>query len=81
MSDLREKFGKTITVDCRELEPPEPMLKVLEAVSGMADDEAVLMVHRQVPRLLLPRLDQMGLRYELTEEIKGLIKLLIWRES
>ncbi|MDT8316797.1 MAG: DUF2249 domain-containing protein [bacterium] len=72
--------GKIIVVDCRELEPPEPMIKVLEAVNNMADDEAVIMIHRKMPRLLFSRLDELGFSHEVTEESEGFIKLLIWRD-
>jgi len=44
-----------ITVDCRELLPPEPMIKVMEAVMQMKDDEAVRMLHRHTPRHLFPK--------------------------
>ncbi len=79
MTGRRRAFDKVITVDCRELEPPEPMVRVLEAVESMADGEAVLMLHRQKPCLLLPRLDEMGLEYELAEKEDGSVELLIWR--
>ena len=71
---------KIITIDCRELEPPEPMVKVLEAVHVMGDDEAVMMVHRKRPRLLFPRLEELALKHEITEESESLVKILIWRE-
>ena len=72
--------GKIIIVDCRELEPPEPMVKVLEAVNNMSADEAVLMIHRKMPRLLFSKLDELGFSHDVTEESEGLIKLLIWRD-
>ncbi|MDH3974427.1 MAG: DUF2249 domain-containing protein [Deltaproteobacteria bacterium] len=80
MSDIINS-RKIITVDCRELEPPEPMIKVLEAVHHMGDDEAVMMVHRKRPRLLFPRLDELGLKHEIREERENRIKILIWREN
>ena len=55
---------KLIVVDCRELFPPEPMEKVLEAVHAMQEDEAVLMVHRKEPFHLYERLDERGCDYE-----------------
>ncbi len=72
--------GKIIIVDCRELEPPEPMVKILETVNNMAADEAVLMIHRKRPRLLFSKLDELGFNHDVTEESEGLIKLLIWRD-
>ena len=79
MSDLFNS-RKIITIDCRDLEPPEPMIQVLEAVHLMGDDEAVMMVHRKRPRLLFPRLMELGLKHEITEEDENLVKILIWRE-
>ena len=71
---------KIINLDCRDLEPPEPMVKVLEAVQAMTAGEAVLMIHRKVPRLLLPRLKEMGLTFRLIEEQAHSVKLYIWRD-
>ena len=72
--------AKTIIVDCRNLEPPEPMVKVLEAVHDMRSDEAVLMIHRKMPRLLFSKLDELGFSHEVIEETDGLVKLLIWKD-
>ncbi len=70
-----------ITIDCRELLPPEPLTKVLEAVEQMQADEAILMIHRHKPCLLLPKLTARKLKYEMQEFADGSIKLLIWQES
>jgi len=72
---------KIITVDCRDLEPPEPFVTVLEAIERMKDDEAVLMIHRKSPRLLFPRLKEKGLSFSMTETSGGSIELLIWRDK
>lgn len=70
-----------ITVDCRDLEPPEPMIQVLEKAAALTEKETLLMIHRKVPRLLFPRLDEMGLCHETAEEGEELVKLYIWREK
>ena len=75
------KTRKIITIDCRELEPPEPFVKVMEAVNTLSEDEAVLMIHRKKPRLLLPKLEELGMKYELTEKGESEIELLIWRDE
>jgi len=77
-NDRKDNHKNIITVDCREMEPPEPMIKVLEAVSNMGDDEAVLMLHRQKPVHLFSRLDAMGLDYSLTEKDDMSVEVLIW---
>ena len=72
---------KIITVDCRELEPPEPFVKVLEAIEAMKEDEAVLMIHRKKPRLLFPKLKEKGLSFSMNEASDESIELLIWRDK
>ncbi len=81
LEDLPNINRSIITIDCRELLPPEPLTKVLEAVEQMQDDEAILMLHRYKPRLLLPKLEERRLKYEMQEFADDSIKLLIWQES
>ncbi len=75
------KTRKIITIDCRELEPPEPFVKVMEAVNRLSLDEAVLMIHRKQPRLLFPKLEELGMKYELTDKGESGIEILIWRSE
>lgn len=70
-----------ITVDCRELEPPEPMVVVLEAVDKLRKTEVLKMLHRQAPRLLFPLLEERGLLTHLESFEDGSIELWIWQED
>ncbi len=79
--NLPEIKRSIITIDCREMLPPEPLIKVLEAVEQMQDNEAILMIHRQKPRLLLPKLAERNLKYEMREFADDSIELLIWQEN
>lgn len=79
MSIVENRDLKIITVDCRELLPPEPMVQVLKAIEKMKNDEAVLMLHRKKPNLLFSKLKEKGLDFELTEKSEDNIELLIWR--
>ncbi len=72
---------KTTIIDCRELLPPEPLVKVMQAVERMQAGETVKMLHRQKPCVLLPKLDERGLEYKMQEFDDGSIELLIWRDS
>ncbi len=75
------KERSVITVDCREMFPPEPMVKVLEAVETMASHEAVLMLHRHNPVHLFPKLAERKLEFHLEEHGDDSIELLIWRDD
>lgn len=53
-------YKKVIEIDVRELAPPEPMIKVLESLSGI-DEETVLVVHHhREPAMLYPKLEERG---------------------
>ncbi|MBF0275309.1 MAG: DUF2249 domain-containing protein [Nitrospinae bacterium] len=80
MTDEIRKQKNIITVDCREMEPPNPMLSVLEAVEKMNKDDVVCMLHRKNPIPLYEKLVERGLHYDLKELEGGHIELLIWKE-
>ncbi len=81
MSKERAGLKSIVTIDCRDLEPPEPMVRVLEALHHLAAHEAILMIHRKFPRLLIPRLKELSVSHEVTEEDEGIVKILIWKEG
>lgn len=58
-------------IDVRELEPPEPMRRVLLAVD--AGRLPLRVVHRREPVLLWPRLEERGLQWEIHNEGDGVI--------
>ncbi len=80
MSGLRKLDRAVVTVDCRELLPPEPLIRVMQAVEKMLDSEAILMLHRQKPCALFPKLEERGLNYEVRELDDGSVQIQIWRE-
>ena len=81
MIDNIKDNRKIITVDCRELLPPEPMVKVMQSVENMKDDEAILMLHRHNPCSLIPKLEERGLKSEIKEFEDGSVEILIWNEN
>lgn len=54
----------TIQIDNRGLQPPEPMVRILAALGGLAaDDEVVALMDRE-PHLLYPELERRGFTWE-----------------
>jgi len=74
---LREQ----ILIDCRHMEPPKPMIAVLEKVEHMQADQEIIMWHRQEPCLLFEKLKERGCDYLLKHENDGSIKLSIWKSA
>lgn len=62
---------RTIEVDARGLEPPQPLVKILEALSALPE-EAVLRAHTdRRPMHLLAQVEARGFRAETEEQSDG----------
>jgi len=72
---------KLVIIDCRDMFPPEPMERVLEAVHTLQDNEAVLMVHRREPFPLYKRLEEKECDFETKQFDDGGVQILIWKRS
>lgn len=69
-----------IEIDCRLMEPPEPMVRVLEAVATLQQGQQIRMIHRHRPMPLLSRLQERGCEYRL-EDHSSHVELWIWKSS
>jgi uncharacterized protein (DUF2249 family) len=66
-------------LDVRGLEPPEPMVRTLEALEGLADGRVLVQVNVRVPRFLLPVLEERGFAYEVRETGPDMVQVHIRR--
>lgn len=69
---MAEKF-----LDNRGLEPPNPMIRTLEALEAMAAGEVLVIHNDRVPIYLLPQLADAGVEYEVQEQPDGSAKVRI----
>jgi TusA-related sulfurtransferase len=60
-----------IQLDARGLEPPQPMMKILEAVATLPAGAALVAHTDRQPLLLYPLLEQRGFTYETTTQSDG----------
>ena len=72
---------KWITLDCSLMEPPEPMLGVLEQLDRLQPGEGIKMLHRMKPRLLFPKLHERGWNFQIIEHTPDQVEVRIWQES
>lgn len=56
-----------VTIDVRELVPPEPMIRVLRALEDLPDGGRLLVHHVRRPMHLYDRLDEMGYAHDTRE--------------
>jgi uncharacterized protein (DUF2249 family) len=66
-----------VTLDVRGLEPPQPMVQVLERLDALRPGEELLVVHDRRPMFLYPQLDDRGFVHETREVAPGLVEILI----
>ena len=71
-----------IVLDVRGLEPPEPMVRTLEALAEMPRGKTLVQINVRVPQYLLPKLAERGFVYDVREQGPDLVRLFIrHRES
>lgn len=67
----------TITIDVSELVPPEPMIRILEALEELPDGGSLLVHHVRRPMHLYPRLDELGYAHQTRDLAPGRVEVLI----
>jgi uncharacterized protein (DUF2249 family) len=71
--------SEQIVLDVRGLEPPQPMLQVLEATERLGPHDTLEVHHDRRPVFLYPQLDERGFLHETDEPEPGLVRILIRR--
>jgi uncharacterized protein (DUF2249 family) len=66
-----------IVLDVRGLEPPEPMVRTLEALAAMPRGKTLVQLNVRVPQYLLPKLEERGFTYDVREQGPDLVRLFI----
>ncbi|HSE94097.1 MAG TPA: DUF2249 domain-containing protein [Methylomirabilota bacterium] len=72
---------RRVVLDVRGLEPPQPMVRVLERLDAMSAGDELLVVHDRKPLFLYPQLDDRGFTHDTREMAPGRVEILIRRRS
>ncbi|MGB3007276.1 MAG: DUF2249 domain-containing protein [Chitinophagaceae bacterium] len=79
-AEIVERFkGNIQELDVRQLEMPQPMMKILETLDMLPAEKALLVHHKKIPLFLLPELAERKFEYRLNEIGEGEVQLLIFR--
>jgi len=78
---MREVGVAPAVLDVRGLEPPQPMVRVLEALERLRPDGRLEVLHDRRPMFLYPQLDERGFAHETEEPEPGLVRILIRRRE
>lgn len=73
------KAGRVI--DARQMEPPEPFVRTLEALDEVGPGEKLLLVLTREPHPLYRALEVNGFAWETERLPDGTVEILMWRKS
>jgi uncharacterized protein (DUF2249 family) len=68
-------------VDVRGLEPPLPMVRVLERLETLPPGGTLTVLHERRPMFLYPQLDERGIAHETDEPEPGLVRIVLRRSA
>jgi uncharacterized protein (DUF2249 family) len=66
-----------LVIDVRGLEPPEPMVRTLEALERLPAGATLVQINVRVPQFLLPLLEERGFTWEVREQSDDVVRLFI----
>lgn len=69
--------GDTAVLDVRGLEPPGPMVRILERLDTLRPGQRLIVFHERRPMLLYPQLDDRGFLHDTEELEPGLVRIVI----
>jgi uncharacterized protein (DUF2249 family) len=75
--DTDSTAAPALTIDVRGLEPPQPMVRVLEGLEAMAPGATLEVIHDRRPLFLYPQLDARGFVHATDELRPGVVRIRI----
>lgn len=66
-------------LDNRGLEPPQPMMRTLAALTNMKDDETLTIINDRRPMFLYEQLEELGYQHRTEQQEDGSFKIEIFR--
>jgi uncharacterized protein (DUF2249 family) len=73
--------ARTITLDVRGMEPPEPLEKVLQAIEGFGPGDELTLVIDCRPQPLFRILERTGFAYREQAGASARYEITIWRRT
>lgn len=79
--DKKYDLSNVIEIDVRKLEPPEPMVKILETLSQVDEKTLLLVHHHREPMMLYPKLEERGYQAVTNKIEENYYKVVITKKS
>ena len=78
---MSDKVTPALVLDNRGLEPPQPMMRILESLESLPDEATLLAINERAPMFLYPELEARGYRHQTTPHPDGSFHITIHREG
>lgn len=73
--------SRTVMLDVRNMEPPEPLTLTLAALEKLPDDHMLIQINSRVPQFLIPMLGERGYACEIDDSQADRVLVRIWRAA
>jgi len=67
-----------LVLDARNLEPPEPLVRVVDMIAGLREGDTLKLLIDQEPRLLYPILERSGYGHRTESGMRSVFEVTIW---
>jgi len=71
--------GKLITLDVSELEPPQPMIEILQKIQELGPKDVLEVSHHREPVPLYSQLEEAGFAHSIEKLGENRFRLRVWR--
>jgi hypothetical protein len=68
-----------VWLDVRDMEPPEPLVRTLEALESLPPESMLVQLNLRIPQFLLPILGERGFHFTIDESQPHEVQVRIWR--
>lgn len=69
-----------LLIDARNMEPPEPFVRTMEALDGISETQKLRLLLSREPHPLYRALEINGFVWQTDLKPDGLVEILIWRK-
>jgi uncharacterized protein (DUF2249 family) len=71
-------MSEHVVLDVRNLDPPEPLARVVDAIAGMREGDTLKLLIDQEPRPLYPILERNGYAHHTDPGLHSVFEVTIW---
>ncbi len=71
-------MAEHLVLDARHLEPPEPLVRVVDAIRGFGKGDTLKLLIDQEPRMLYPILERSGFAHHTEPGTDAVYEVTIW---